>query len=144
MTFKELQVKVELWKTAWPELTARALKDGAGEVAQTIKNEWSGIVLQRRSGKLVNAIRTQVKLNPLTARVYVEAKQQYKAQTFEHGKTIVPKKAPYLIIKFGNIWRKVKQVTIHPRPVFKDALESRKSQIFELIRYHIMEGYKKL
>jgi hypothetical protein len=78
--------------------------------------------LQKKSGKLYKAIKYYAKSTAAgddEIAVYVAAKQQYKAQSHEHGNIIRPKKGKYLFIQGadGSI-RKVTSVYIPPRPFF--------------------------
>jgi hypothetical protein len=149
MEIEELQRKLETWKTAWPKLTYSALQSGASLVQEEIKRRWSGDVLNVKSGKLRNAVLTKVSLNPLHAKVYVEAKQQYKAQTFEQGRVIRPgtwkgqRNGPFLQIKPPKgYWGRPREVTITARPVFKPSLEMHRQNVVLLILHKIMEGYR--
>jgi hypothetical protein len=159
MTLDELRVKLELWKGSWPELTKTALQGGSNLVKEEIKRRWSGGVLQTQTGKLVNAVKTEVGLSPIHAKVYVDSKQQYKAQVFEQGRTITPGtgkrsklrmkmtgKEGFLQIgpsRYGNYyWGRPRSVTITARPVFGPSLESKRAEVINLIKTTILEGYK--
>jgi hypothetical protein len=159
MDLDELRVKLENWKGSWPELTKTALKGGSDLVKREIQSRWSGSVLQTQTGRLVNSVKTEVGLNPIHAKVYVDAKQQYKAQTFEHGKTIVAaegqrsqkraktlNKEAFLQIgpsRNGNYYYgRPRQVTITARPVFAPSLEAKRVEVIELIKSTILEGYR--
>ncbi len=159
MTLEQLQRKIELWKKSWPELVKIGLQGGTSLLQKEIQRRWSGGELQTRSGALVRAVKTQVKLNPLTAKVYVDSRQQYKAQTFENGKTIIAaegarsqkrakllNKEAFLQIgpsRYGNYYYgRPRQVTIAARPVFHPSLEAKRQEITDSIKKKILEGYK--
>jgi hypothetical protein len=161
MDLEELREKLELWKGAWPELAKTALQGGGTLVQEEIKRRWSGGVIQSITGRLVNAVKVRTSLNPLYAKITVDPKQQYKAQVFEQGRTIqaaaggrsqrrykITNKAAFMQIgpsRYGNYYYgRPRSVTIAARPVFKSSLEERKQQVFNLISWTIMQGYKKL
>lgn len=158
MTLEELNSKVENWKGAWPKLVYQSLKGGSNLVRDEIKRRWSGPVLKRQSGKLVGAVQTKVKLNPLSAKVEVRSDQQYKAQTHEYGKTIdasegrrgqVRKsrtgKAAFLQLGPPDAPRygRPRVVTIPARPVFHQAKQDKIDDVCRLIEKTVVEGFRK-
>ena len=156
MTLEDLQRKMELWKGAWPKLTETALRTGTDVLRDEIKRRWMGQVLSPRTGKLVRAVKSTVKMNPLSAKVEVEQKQQYKAQTHEYGNTIDASKgrrgqlrtsktgkAAFLQLgPPGAYYGRPKTVTIPARPVFHQAKQDKIKQILNTIEYTIVKGYK--
>lgn len=156
MTLEELQRHMELWKKAWPKLTQTALKTGADVLRDEIKRRWMGQVLSPRTGRLVRAVQSKVTLNPITAKVEVDNKQQYKAQTHEYGKVIDASagrrgqlrtsktgKAAFLQLgPPGAYYGRPKTVTIPARPVFHQAKQDKLRQILDTIEYTIVKGYK--
>lgn len=164
MTLEELQRHMELWKKAWPDLTKKALQEGADILKSEIERRWS-YTLRQRTGRLMKALRTHVKLNPLTAKVDVTNKQQYKAQTHEYGKTITgqthkhaykrdkagvlqrldrPKTSTYMQLGPPDAarWGRPHSVTIPARPVFHDAKQNTIREILFTIEHTIVRGYK--
>jgi hypothetical protein len=156
MTLDELRTKLELWKGAWPALTKTALQGGSNLVLEEIKRRWSGGVLQIRSGRLVRALKTEVALSPLHAKVFVDSRQQYKAQTHEQGRSIkaeqgkrsqkrmkiLHKEAFMQISPPRGYYGRPKSVTIPARPVFRPSLDAKRKEVIELIKNTILEGYK--
>ena len=158
MTLEELASKLELWKGAWPKLTETALKTGTDLLRDEIKRRWLGQVLSPLTGKLVRAVKSTVKMNPISAKVEVEQKQQYKAQTHEYGKTIdasmgrrgqlrTSKTGKAAFLQLGPpgaaYWGRPKIVNIPARPVFHEAKQAMMKQILNKIEKTIIEGYKK-
>lgn len=78
--------------------------------------------LSKKSGRLYRAIRYRARSNAIgdaEISVFVDSRQQYKAQTHEYGKRIEPKKGKYLYVQGENgSIRKVTSVYIPPRPFF--------------------------
>ena len=165
MTLEDLQRKMELWKGAWPKLTDTALKSGTDVLRDEIKRRWMGQVLSPRTGKLVRAVKSTVKMNPISAKVEVDQKQQYKAQTHEYGKTITgqthrhaykrdsggtlrrmdrPKTSIYMQLgpPDAKFFGRPHSVTIPARPVFHQAKQDKIKQILDTIEYTIVKGYK--
>lgn len=161
MELQQLQEKLQEWQKVWPAAVKEALIGGSNLVAEEIKRRWSGGELQKRTGRLVGAVKTEVKTNPIHARVYVDQKQQYKAQTFEYGKTIVakgtsrksrkrkPGKEPFMQIrpsKYGGgyYFGRPKQVHISARPVFAPSLNAKRKEVVEMILRKVMEAYRRV
>lgn len=166
MDMETFKARVENWKDAWPKLTYQALKSGSNLVRDEIKRRWSGPVLKKQSGKLVNAVQSKVKLNPLSAKVEVASRQQYKAQTHEYGKTIIPhprayqfkrdkegvlhkvnipKNNPYLVLgpPDAATWGRPRSVTIPARPVWFAVKQSKVQYVLSTIEKTIVGGWQK-
>ena len=139
-TLDQYQKKLQGWSRRMPRRVKRSLIQGTKILESDIKRRW-GSQLRRRSGELMDSIRSEVTLRPLRARVYVEQKQQYKAQTHEHSRTITPRKKPYLTFKIDGQWVKVRSVTVPARSAFGPALESKQDDILALILRGVMESY---
>lgn len=158
LTLDELQRKMELWKEAWPELVKGALQEGTNTVAEEIKRQWSGGVVRSVTGSLVRGVKTSVSLNPLSGKVYVTPKQQYKAQVFEQGRTIqvaagkrsqqrygMTNKAAFLQITpyhGEGYYGRPRSVTIGARPIWNAVLTDKRPAILYSMQQHIVEGYK--
>ena len=159
MDMETFKARVENWKGAWPKLTYEGLKGGTNLVRDEIKRRWSGPVLQRRSGKLVGAVQSKVTLNPLSAKVDVASRQQYKAQTHEYGKTIdaamgrrgqlrTTKTGRAAFLQLGppdaGFYGRPKTVTIPARPVFYLAKQTKIREVVRLIEKTVVEGWQKV
>lgn len=159
MTLDELRVKLENWKEAWPELTKEALQDGCNIIAQEVRREYSGGVVRQETGTLAKSVQTKVTLNPLTAKVFVKGGQQYKAQTFEQGKTIQAAsgrrskerysrtgQGGFLQIspsRFGNwYYGRPRSVTVPARPFWASLWQHNRESVKLAILNKIIGGYR--
>jgi len=135
--------KIEHAMKQMPGTVKRALNKSADVVAQEMKANLSGRVLQVRSGKLRRAVEKEISLKPLRARVFIDGKQQYKAQSHEYGKTIFPKDGPFLVFRVGEKWVKTPRVRIPKRPFAAPALERKRAQVLKFIRRSVVAKLKR-
>lgn len=135
----EFESKVRGWARRYPTATYNGLKDVTGAIKKELVKNYSGAVVQSRSGKLARGVKDEVKRDPVSARVYVEDRQQYKAGTIEEGGTHHARKKAYMTFRTGSGWVKP-AVTHHPpfAPLDK-AYQKYKAQISEMILKRIMD-----
>jgi hypothetical protein len=134
--------KVQQFVKRIPSATKRTLGKGAEIVAEEMRRNLSGRVLKRQSGDLYNAVEKEVSIQPLRARVGISDKQQYKAQTHEHGRRITAKRKPYLVFAVDGRVVKTKSVYVPPRPFAGPALDAKRPEVIDLIRRSLLLEYK--
>lgn len=147
MDMETFKARVENWKDAWPKLTYQALKGGTNLVRDEIKRRWSGPVLKSQSGKLVKAVQSKVRLNPLSAKVDVRSDQQYKAQTHERGLDLNADEHKTKFFQLGpptaQRYGRPRFIHIPARPVFHQAKQDKIKDITSLIEKTVVEGWQK-
>jgi hypothetical protein len=148
MTVEELRDHLEIWKKAWPQLTKKGMTYGASIIQKDIKRKWSDDVLRTESGDLVKSIRIKATLNPLAVKVYVKGSQQYKAQTHEQGRHIIPKNGSFFQINpvgigksRGEYYGRPREVSIPPRPVWEASKSRNMAAVLRVIEETIVKGY---
>lgn len=139
MGIEAYKSKIDRFVKGIPGAVRKALIGGAKLVHREVIRNLSGAVLHRRSGKLIAAVGTEVKTMPLSAKVFVDNKQKYKAITHEEGRVITAKN-PDGYLFTGKA--KIKSVTIPKRPFMKPALEKKQKQAIRMILKGIMRSYK--
>lgn len=134
----EFEKKVHSWSRRYPNATYKGLKDVTKVIKKELEKNYSGGVVQRKSGKLARGVKEEVKRNPISARVYVEDRQQYKAGTLEEGGVHRAKKKDHMTFRVGGNWVKP-AVTNHRafRPLDK-AYQKYKNEIPDMILKRIM------
>jgi phage gpG-like protein len=131
-SLKQFQGKVKGWAKKYPNATYRGVVKAAEAVEKEAKKNIR-TKLNRITGRLENSVESDVKRSPVSGKVFVNNKQQYKAQTHEHGETITTKKEDWLIFKIGGEWRRAKQVRIPARPFMGPALQKKRKEIRKII-----------
>jgi hypothetical protein len=165
MTLEALQAHMETWKGAWPKLTRKALRHGATLIQREIKRRWSGVTLQTNTHRLIRAVKTSTKLNPLSAKIYVQNKQQYKAQVHEQGRVVsgqthkrawkrgkdgklhhmgYAKTSTYMQLgpPKAKYYGRPHQVIIPARPTFEPSRKAMMREVLSNMEKTIVEGYK--
>lgn len=144
LSMEQYQKKLESWILLFPNSVKASLEEGTRIVKKEWARRWSGPVLQKRSGELVNALDTKTSLRPLSGIVYVVSFQKYKAITHEEGRTIRPIRRKVLRFYIAGKPVFAKEVRIPARPAAKDSLQAKRGEIRRIILRGIMGLYRRL
>lgn len=143
-TMPQFQRKVERFYRTMPQRIYIGLEKATVVVKQEVERRLSGITLHTRSGDLLSALGTEVKKQQGKQHgyVYIHNRQKYKALTHEEGKTITPRRKPYLVFSIGGKVIKTKSVTIPARPFMKPAARAKRKRVAQIILKEIVRPFK--
>lgn len=142
MSMTAYKRKLERFMHRIPGTVKRGLTKAAKVVAKEMRSNLSGRVLQRRTGHLHGAVREEVTLQPLQARIFIAPKQQYKAQAHTKGMTITAKKGKYLVFRIGDKVVKVPSVKLPERVFAEPSLEKKRGEVIQILRRTLIAEYK--
>jgi hypothetical protein len=126
LTLEQFTKKLERWQRSMPDAVKDGLRKGLDIVSAEVETNLSGRVLNRRSGQLFRAIGTELEAyrRPLRAKVFIDNRQQYKAQAHEYGLQTKP------------------GLKLPMRKFMKPAYERNKDRVMDGILQEIMSGYE--
>lgn len=142
MSMTAYKRKLEKLHERFPKIVYRGLTKATQVVVDEMRRNLAGRVLHRRTGFLYRSVRGHVTHQPLQARVFIDPRQQYKAQAHTEGKTIFPKRGKYLVFRIGERVIKVLSVKLPKRPFAKPALEKKRREISRILGRTLVAGYK--